>query len=69
MSKEIEVLENEIRELEVKRMRSMSALVEALISHTEPDAVELQFFRTFSSEIENRRNKIIATTNRLNEID
>lgn len=69
LSKEVEVLENEIRELEIKRMRSMSALVEALVTHTEPDPVEMQFFRTFTTEIENRRKKIIATTNKLNEMD
>ena len=58
LAKEIHVLEDEIKELEVKRIRSMSALVEALISKTEIGADEARFFRTYSAEIEVKREKL-----------
>lgn len=58
LAKEIQVLENEIKELEVKRIRSMSALLESVISKTEISTEESRYFRTYSAEIEVKREKL-----------
>ena len=56
--KEIDVLEEEIRILEVKRSRSMAVLLEAVISRTTPNETDVQFFRTFNAEIEVKRGHL-----------
>ena len=68
LAKEIGLLENEIKELEVKRTRSMSALMESLISKREPEETEMQFFRQYSAEIEVKRGKLMEITNQLKSI-
>ena len=65
LAKEIGLLENEIKELEVKRTRSMSALMESLISKREPEETEMQFFRQYSAEIEVKRGKLTEITKQL----
>lgn len=68
LAKEIEGLENEIRILESKRMRSMAAVVEALASKTEPDEYELQYFRRYTADIDERRGKLIDLMVRLKHL-
>ena len=68
LAKEIQVLEDEIRELESKRTRSMSALVEALISKTEVNSDEARFFRTYTAEIEVKREKLIQLKKQLGDL-
>ena len=68
LAKEIGLLENEIKELEVKRTRSMSALMESLISEREPEETEMQFFRQYSAEIEVQRGKLTEITKQLKSI-
>ncbi|MCI8413877.1 MAG: hypothetical protein HFE47_07305 [Clostridia bacterium] len=68
LAKEIGLLENEIKELEVKRTRSMSALMESLISKREPEETEMQFFRQYSAEIEVKRGKLTEITKQLKSI-
>lgn len=65
LAKEINTIEKEMRELEFKRDRSMAALMEALISKRDPEEVEMQFFRQYSSEIEVKREKLIELTEQL----
>lgn len=65
LAKEINIIEKEMRELEVKRTRSMAALMEAVISKKEPDETEVQYFRQFTAEIEVKREKIIELSDQL----
>lgn len=68
LAKEIQALENEIKELEVKRTRSMSALVESVISKTEISTEEARYFRTYSAEIEVKREKLSELKKQLGDI-
>lgn len=65
LAKEITLLEKEMRELESKRDRSMAALMEALISRTDPDETEMQYFRQYTAEIEVKRERLIELTEQL----
>lgn len=65
LAKEIGILEKEMKELESKRTRSMSALMESLISKREPEETEMQYFRQYSAEIEVKREKLIELTEQL----
>ena len=68
LAKEIAVLEREMSELEGKRVRSMAALMESLISRRDPNAFEMQFFRQYSAEIEIKREKLIELNERLKKL-
>ena len=65
LAKEIGILEKEMKELESKPTRSMSALMESLISKREPEETEMQYFRQYSAEIEVKREKLIELTEQL----
>lgn len=56
--KEIHVLEEEIKLLELKRSRSLASLMESVISRTTPDETDVQFFRTFTAEIDVKREQL-----------
>ena len=68
LAKEIAVLEREMAELESKRVRSMAALMEALISRRDPNEMEMQFFRQYSAEIEIKREKLMELSERLKKL-
>lgn len=68
LAKEIQLLEAEMRELESKRMRSLSALMETLVSKKDPEETELQFFRQYTAEIEVKRERLISLTEQLKQI-
>lgn len=68
LAKEIQLLENEIKELEVKRTRSMSSLMESLISRKDPEETEMQFFRQYTAEIDVKREKLVELTEQLKKI-
>lgn len=57
LGKEIRALEEEIMQLEIKRSRSQASLIDALISKQEPNEQEVQFFRTYTAEIELKREQ------------
>lgn len=59
LAKEIHILEEEIKVLEIKRSRSQAALIESLISRQTPDEAEMQFFRTFTADIEVKRERML----------
>lgn len=65
LTKEISAVEKEMQELESKRMRSMAALMESLISKSEPQEKEMYFFRQYSAEIEIKRAKLVDMIERL----
>lgn len=68
MAKELHNLEEEIKLLEIKRSRSQAALIEALISRQTPQEEDVQFFRTFTAEIEVKREQLQQLTKRLEHL-
>lgn len=66
--KEIQMLEDEIKELETKRIRSMAALMEAMIAKREIGEDEARFFRTYTAEIDIKREKLSKLKRRLDRI-
>lgn len=58
IAKQMHIVEQEIRILEIKRSRSQAALIEALISHVEPNETDVQYFRAFTAEIEVKREQL-----------
>ncbi len=68
LAKEMQILEAEIKELEIKRSRSQASLIEALISKREPDETETQFFRTYTAEIDVKRERLANMTKQLESI-
>lgn len=58
LAKEIHALEEEIKLLEIKLSRSMRVIIEALVSRIQPQDEDLQFFRTFSAEIDVKREQL-----------
>ena len=68
LAKEIAILEKEMAELESKRVRSMAALMESLISRRDPNEFEMQFFRQYSAEIEIKREKLIEMSEKLKKL-
>lgn len=65
LAKEIYALNEEMKQLESKRARSMASILESLISRTEPNETDVQFFRTFSAEIEVKREQLQKLTKQL----
>ena len=68
LAKEIQLLEEEIKELEVKRIRSMAALMESIISKQDVGEDEPRFFRTYTAEIEDKRAKLAKLKKKLDRI-
>lgn len=66
--KEIHFLEEEIKELEIKRSRSQAALIESMISKKDVNDNDAQFFRTFTAEIEIKREKLQKMISQLEQI-
>ena len=66
--KEIHVLEEEIKLLELKRSRSLASLMESVISRTTPNETDVQFFRTFTAEIDLKREQLQKLSRQLEEL-
>lgn len=65
IAKELNALEEEIKLLEVKRSRSIAVILEALISRTAPNEEDVQYFRTFTAEIDVKREQLQKLTKQL----
>ena len=63
LANEINALEREIQYLEIKRSRSIAALLESYISQTIPNDDDVAFFRAFTQEIESKRQQLQELTN------
>ena len=59
LTKELSALEKEMNELERRRMRSMAAIMESLISKEEPNEDEVLFFRKYTAEINAKRSRLV----------
>lgn len=57
--KEIAKLESEIEELEAKRARSEAYIIDALLTSTPLDENDVRFFRSYSTQIEQKRERIL----------
>lgn len=68
LTKEIKMLEQEIKLLEIKRARSQASLIEALISKKDPSDEEARFFRTYTAEIDVKREQLAKMTQQLNQL-
>ena len=55
LKKIISETEKEIEGLEKKRERSQSVLLNAIVSKTEPDPADVEYFRVFTALIDERR--------------
>ena len=66
---EIEKQKDELNELERKRMRSQSDLVEALIDKVEPNETEVKFFKTLSSLIRLEREQLTSLQEELERLE
>ena len=66
---EIEKQKDELNELERKRMRSQSDLVEALIDKVEPNETEVKFFKTLSSLIRLEREQLNCLQEELERLE
>ncbi|MDE5592859.1 MAG: hypothetical protein K2I75_02895 [Clostridiales bacterium] len=65
LAKEIKSLEEEIKQLEIKRSRSQASIIDALITKQDPDEQDVQFFRTYSAEIELKREQLAKLNRKL----
>lgn len=65
LAKEIRMIEAEIQSLEIKRSRSQAALIEALIDHKDPDTTDIGYFRTYTAQIEVKRERLKDVTQKL----
>ena len=69
LKKAIAESEKEIEDLEKKRQRSQSALLEAFINHTEPSEKDAEYFRVFSSLIALERENLVNLRDELAELE
>lgn len=65
LAKEIRSLEEEIKQLEIKRSRSQASIIDSLISKQDPEEQDVQFFRTYSAEIELKREQLAKLNRKL----
>ncbi|MBR1724242.1 MAG: hypothetical protein IJ723_04390, partial [Ruminococcus sp.] len=66
--KEIKVCRQTIEEIERKRSRSQSALVQAVILQEEPDENDVEWFNKYTGEITACRNHMIELQKKLNSL-
>lgn len=69
LKKEIDGSRNEISELESKIIRSQSALMEAIITHTKPDDKDIEYFRLLTSLIKVERENLQKLYEELKELE
>ena len=67
LKREIEGCKKTIAELEGKRSRSQAALVEAILTHTEPNDKDVDFFNMFTKQIEDVRERMHGLMAELDE--
>ncbi len=68
LKKEIKVCRQTIEEIERKRSRSQSALVQAVLLQEEPDENDVEWFNKYTGEITACRNHMIELQKKLNSL-
>ena len=66
LKKEIRLCMNTIKEIERKRSRSQSALVQAILLQEQPDETDVEWFNKYTGEITACRNHMIELQKKLN---
>ena len=69
LKREIGESEKEIENLEKKRMRSQSALLEAYLNNATPNPSDVEYFKIFSTLIELERKNLRQLTEELEKLD
>lgn len=68
LKKEIRLCMNTIKEIERKRSRSQSALVQAILLQEQPDETDVEWFNKYTGEITACRNHMIELQKKLNSL-
>ena len=68
LKKEIKLCMQTIQEIERKRSRSQSALVQAVLLQEEPDENDVEWFNKYTGEITACRNHMIELQKKLNSL-
>ena len=66
--KEIKLCMSTIKEIERKRSRSQSALVQAILLQEQPDETDVEWFNKYTGEITACRNHMIELQKKLNSL-
>ncbi|ADU22768.1 MULTISPECIES: hypothetical protein [Ruminococcus] len=68
LKREIKICRQTIEEIERKRSRSQSALVQAVLLQEEPDENDVEWFNKYTGEITACRNHMIELQKKLNSL-
>ena len=68
LKKEIKLCMSTIKEIERKRSRSQSALVQAILLQEQPDETDVEWFNKYTGEITACRNHMIELQKKLNSL-
>ena len=68
LKKEIKLCMSTIKEIERKRSRSQSALVQAILLQEEPNENDVEWFNKYTGEITSCRNHMIELQKKLNSL-
>ena len=68
LKKEIETCKKTIVEIERRRSRSQSMLVQAILLQEEPSDADVEWFNKYTGEITACRNHMIELQNKLNSL-
>ena len=68
LKKEIKLCMQTIQEIERKRSRSQSALVQAILLQEEPNENDVEWFNKYTGEITSCRNHMIELQKKLNSM-
>ena len=68
LKREIKICRQTIEEIERKRSRSQSALVQAVLLQEEPDENVVEWFNKYTGEITACRNHMIELQKKLNSL-
>lgn len=69
LKKKIAESEAEIENLEKKRMRSQSALLEAFVNGTTPNEADVEYFKIFTSLIDLERKNLRQLNDEIEKLD
>lgn len=69
LNKKIKKCKKEIEEIEAKRSRSQSALVQAILMHEEPNDDDVEWFNKYTGEITETRNRMYEYQTKLKELE
>ena len=68
LKKEIKICRQTIEEIERKRSRSQSALVQAILLQEEPNDADVEWFNKYTGEITACRNHMIELQKKLDSL-